>query len=251
VEKGVVAGNVCVIMNLYHFTKADTAQKHILPKMNLKFNKVSKMNDPVENLLHLTNSQDLIYNHYGNGFVEAIQMQENWQIISFSSNENENCYENQSMWTHYGQNNTGVCFEIDYDEFISENNIKASNLIKDRKVDYINTIPKYTPSKLHGVVVSENNDWVKLNKERNEKFTNDIFNYYLTKNTYWEIENEYRFIMNSHEETFLNISKSLKSVYLGVGFLNRNLHEILKYVPKAKVYIMRVNSFGVLEKYKL
>lgn len=47
-------------MELYHYTRADTAIKKILPWMKLKMNSLGKMNDPKENLYHIVNYDEFV-----------------------------------------------------------------------------------------------------------------------------------------------------------------------------------------------
>lgn len=250
-EKGIVAKNVCIVMKLYHFTNTDTALTKILPYKSLKFNKVKNMNDPVENLLHFTQSDESILNYQDQDFCDAFYMQEYSQIISFSSNEKDDCFKNQNLWSHYGQKNCGICFEIDLEKVLTENKIDSNSEIIHNNVIYTDLELKYLPHKRYGVGKNEQVDLHELSKNRNVNYDKDILKYYLTKNTFWSKEDEYRFIIKSVDEKYLSINDSLSRVYLGVGFSKYYLDLVKKYIPEKDIKVMKLNEFGCLEPFNL
>lgn len=130
-------------MYLYHYTKYETAINKILPFKRLKFNYMGLMNDPVENLMHLTNTEETIFENKNMlEFSRALKVQKEWQALCFSTDREYNGSTIEGglihrMWTQYGDNNKGICLVIDYDEFKKENEkLISANNIRDSKVSY-------------------------------------------------------------------------------------------------------------------
>lgn len=265
-------GHNCKKMNpqtLYHFTKADTAIRKILPNMNLRMNRLGNMNDPKENLLHITDLDDNIKDTLpfsdstADEYVIALKISDETKIVSFSidaeiiSNnvkQKINGSQLQRMWAQYGGINTGICIEIDYEEFIKENSVQIIELgIKDKKVDYNNFQFQGIPTPEYGQLhvpgrINESvclcDFWKEL--QNNDKFVNERF---FTKNRDWEGESEYRFLAfhKSSEEIFLSFNKSIRRIILGINFSRHYLPSIHKIIPKDKVFGLRLDYEGNFE----
>ncbi len=239
-------------MKLYHFTKSDTAISFILPTMKLKFHKVKGLNDPIENLRHIfnENTESLIlnYDNYQSNTSSILDIQNKYQVISFCSNKLNDCFKNQIMWTHYGESNKGVCLEIDFDKFIAENkkNIDQKNIHHD-KIKYDNQSLKVPPSINYGVKKESVPEFARFNEERMNSFSKQVKNYLLYKNSYWQIEDEYRFIIESYMDEYLTIKESLEQIYLGVMFPKENVDNLNLYLEENKIKVMRVDDFTNLQ----
>jgi len=245
------------IRYLYHYTKNDTAIRYILPKMALRMNSLKYMNDPKENLLHQVDFSESFHPHRkypSNSFsyLLALNIREKTRITSFSTDKNiktENTsqimsgYEFQKMWSFYGQNHEGICFEIDLNSFNKENRetIKEYKII-DRKVDYKFHQFSYLPTPKFGVnrdKCPEHKPYspTKFWKEfiENEKEVNERF---FTKNIDWGGESEYRFLTfsNDSEDIYLSIKESLSKVILGLNFSKHLLPSVVALVPEEKIY---------------
>lgn len=254
---------------LYHFTKADTAIRKILPSLSLRMNKLGNMNDPKENLRHITDFDDnikdtLSYNEISSDeYVIALKISNETILVSFSIDKEiitdgiKHKIEGsqlQRMWAQYADNNTGLCIEIDYEEFINENFSQISEFdIKDEKVNYNNFQFQGSPTPLYGKLHIEDkinesvclcDFWKKL--QSSEKFVNERF---FTKNKDWEGESEYRFLTfhKSSEEILLSFKKSIRRLILGVNFSKHYLPSIFEYIPKEKVFGLRLDFEGNFE----
>lgn len=255
--------------NLYHFTKAETAIRKILPNMNLRMNNLGNMNDPKENLQHITDLDENVNDLFSfdgirsDEYIIAKSISEETKIVSFSINRTIDTdgvkhevkgSQLQRMWAQYGENSSGICIEIDYEGFINENlkQILEFNIL-DKKVKYNNfqfqgiLTPLY--GKLH--VKNQINEspclydfWKDL--QNKPKFIDERF---FTKNRDWEGESEYRFLTfnKNSEEILLSISNSIKRVILGIHFSKYYLPSIYGLVSKEKVYGLRLDSTGNFE----
>ncbi|HDP75998.1 MAG TPA: DUF2971 domain-containing protein [Bacteroidales bacterium] len=251
------------ITHLYHYTKAETAIRKILPEKILRMNHIANMNDPKENLFHQVDFTESLHplrkypaNSYS--YLLALNIRKQTRITSFSTDKNiqiENTsqrmcgYEFQKMWSFYGQNHEGICLEIDLDLFYNENRkvIKEYGII-DSKVNYKVHQFSYLPIPLSGVRYDKYPDhkspsptehwerFIKDEKEVNERF--------FTKNIDWESESEYRFLTFSDdsEDIYLSIKESLSKVILGLNFSKHLLPSVVALVPKEKIYQIQFNE---------
>lgn len=246
-------------MKLYHYTKLKTGVTKIFPFKELRFSSFEKVNDPLENLLHLTNYEDSIYiNDNSSDFLKALHFQKDWQVLSFSVDKKD-CdevtegYKLHRMWAQYSENNAGICLEVDYDKFVTENQkIIKGYYFKDDIVEYNNYALRAMPMTLLGkkhnpdVRPPFSNTYDVSPKALNES---EIKNRFFTKNTDWQGEAEYRFITYSenNDELFFSIKNSLEKVYLGVGFSKHYVPSIIKSIPAGMIGCMTLDIYGNYE----
>ncbi|MDX9854756.1 MAG: DUF2971 domain-containing protein [Tenuifilaceae bacterium] len=257
--------NEIEMRNLYHYTKTDTAIRYILPKMALRMNFLKYMNDPKENLLHQVDYTETFHplrkcpdDSYR--YLLALNIRENTRIVSFSTDKNVkientsqvmNGYEYQKMWSFYGQNHEGICLEIDFNLFNSENKkaIKEFEII-DKKVVYNFSQFSFLPTVKLGVSRDKYTDHRTLTStEHWEKFIKDekeVCERFFTKNIDWEGESEYRFLTFSDysEDIYLSIKESLSKVILGLNFSKYLLPSVVAIVPKEKIYQIQFDQFN-------
>ncbi len=247
---------------LYHFTKIETAIRYILPNKLIKLNKLINMNDPKENLLHKTEYNES-FSHFINmsEFALAKNVQNETNVLCFSVDRNievENIptltkgYNLQRMWAQYGGNHTGICLEIDYDEFINENKKKIDEfeIIDDFvSYDYYNfqnlprplfgqakpyrtSIENLCTDKAHWNTLKSNSDFVKKR--------------FFTKNLDWQGESEYRFLTfkNIDIDRYLSIENSLTKIIFGVNASRHYLPAVIDKVEKENVYYLDLELNG-------
>lgn len=249
---------------LYHFTKAEIAIRKILPRMKLRLNILSFMNDPKENLQHIVKfDENVNFRTYQEriGFEEYIiakLIREETRIVTFSidkdvlfENNKHHIYgfQLQRMWATYGQNHEGVCFVIDYEKFKKENlkSIEKYGVI-DKEVTYDNFQYQGLPQQSYGMSREDSKKhkpkstsefWSNLQKDK--KFVNKRF---FTKNLDWEGESEYRFLSfnKENEEILLSIKDSLSMLILGINFSRYFLPSISELVAKDKIFVIELDS---------
>jgi hypothetical protein len=181
------------------------------------------MNDPRELLSWSFGSTNLPYEKIFEGYysdkthIDCQQkygnmIKDKFQIISFSGAQNEG-WNNEMMWAHYGGMHSGVCLEFD-------ENILLENLAtKYPEMEY----------QLENVCYSNKNEspWIHWHPNKSEdQNMSDILGLLvkdmtLTKSIFWEKEDERRLVCkNVDKQLYIPIQKALKTVYLGVIFKN-------------------------------
>lgn len=212
---------------IYHYTKASTLIEHILPNMTLRSNYLSEMNDPREMEAFVFGGTNVPYSkmyagHYNKDtqidcmYKLGDEIKGRIQVICFSG-ANEDGWNNEMMWAHYGDKHKGICIEIDQDVII--HNMKTSNQnFKIDNVDY----------------AEEADTW--LNWDNNhtidENITYFISNKYkdlaFKKSNCWKPEDEIRLMLiNETKQVYVSLINSITSVYLGRYF-------VMKYLPSIK-----------------
>lgn len=255
-------------MNLYHYTKLETGIRKILPRMKLRMNFLSKMNDPNENLYHIVNLEEGIFNRKSYGlssdeYLMAQKITNETRILAFtvdkeviSDNIKSNIlgYQFQRMWTYYGQNHEGICLDIDYDKFIIENKKLIDNYqIIDKKVKYGNYFYRGIPVPIYGMS-PENQKKHKAkclcefwaDHQKNEQFVDQRF---FSKNIDWEGESEYRFLTFNKDldDILLSIKQSLNRIIIGINFSKYLLPSLIELIPKEFIYGIDTDFEGNFE----
>jgi len=188
---------------LYHYCKFKTAKDYILPSNNLLLNSIVKTNDPRENKHFVFDSvyrgMTLLEVQKKNEEVNVL-LRKNCKALCFSQDylHRWGCASSQ-MWAHYGGNHTGVCLELDMEEFIKENPTLDVSLF--RKVTYVDykirtafDPPNNNPFD-HKEIDYTTADKMGLENYVLSSFRPQHLNYfYFTKNIEWESERERRVI---------------------------------------------------------
>lgn len=249
---------------LYHFTKADTAIRRILPDKKLRMNFLSNMNDPQENLFHIVNIDDNVFEKQLNEILSFQYFYANYirnetRVLAFSTDKqvkSENIdicikgYQFQKMWATYGQNNEGICLVIDFDKFKKENEEVINKYeIKDDSVIYKHYQFLSMPEQLYGTSpVNQKKLTPKSDKEYLieylKKYPDFVNKRFFTKNIDWEGESEYRFLTfkNDGEELFLSIKDSLVKVIVGINFSKYFLPALSQLISKDKIWGIKLYS---------
>jgi hypothetical protein len=199
-------------MNIYHFTRLNTAIEKILPNMALKFNSIRKTNDPREYYAwsfpsnkESSDSEDL----FAQSLQTGKEIRENCKILCF--NKEISGYKNLMMWAHYGDNHRGICLEIDEEKFLKTNSetFNSQKHFFYDKIDY----RKDEPSPSFSVPTE-----IKTNTNKIiDKYYKELF---FTKSECWQEEQEYRILVKAEENINLicELKNNLKRVILGLDF---------------------------------
>jgi hypothetical protein len=213
---------------LYHYTTLETALVHILPRRRLRLSPFSKMRDPREYKQWFPaaggffkgKSEDELTRGYAVTAARLNLLRDEFKLLSLtmdSDSPDEGVYgrgfARSRLWESYAGRGSGICLVL-------------------RKDDALNVIPRQLEvlgAAAHGPVLYENTRTdtdVMFSFE--EIFSGDVDaaadriakNYldklFLTKNTEWESEREYRFIVRSPGEyEFVDISSALVAVCRG------------------------------------
>lgn len=256
---------------LYHFTKTETAIRYILPKeivgkSQLRMSNIGSMNDPKENLMFISNIEESInvpieaYRNNFDSYVIANFIRNESYALCFTvdkvlDNKKIHGYNLQRMWAQYGDNCSGVCIVLDYESFIQANKhtIEKYNIMEGF-VEYNHHNFFHIPTPLYGRSGNENRTldskclcehWEDFQKQ--DKFIKERF---FKKNIDWEGESEYRFLAFSKENSsiFLDITRSIEKIILGLNVSKYYLPSIERLVDKEKIYQLEM---GIDEQFRL
>lgn len=206
--------------SLFHYTKAETFVEKILPSKYLKTNSLASMNDPremepwafggknlpLEELFHGYYSRDT---HIDCQYKFGNLLKNKFQVICFSGAKKDG-WNNEMMWTHYGENQAGVCLEFDEDMLL-------------KGIESLSTSANYW---IGNVNYSNSDSDVSLTWDKNISSDDNFHNIIetckplvLTKSSFWDKEDERRLLFLNTEETIeITISSALKAIYLGLYF---------------------------------
>jgi hypothetical protein len=224
-----IYGNDNVNLYLYHYTKFETALK-ILDSKKLKFNNYGTSNDPYESKkLYFTvlkatyENNNIFINHIDNA--RQIQLLNEYKIICFSQDKsplgklslfNRGCCL-LSLWALYADNHKGVCLVFDRFDLCKEvNQQHLSNW--PMPVSYEELLERH--SYIHRMAITT--IYQKGNIDIYDQIKVNIHNnpgpMFFLKDKNWEHENEFRIVLfniKNDEETFVNITNSLKGIIIG------------------------------------
>lgn len=213
---------------LFHYRRFDTAIKYILPDRTLRLNPIIGTNDPRENRSFVFSALSKAGFDVNSLSERNKQISDNLRgdvkVLCFSTDRpNHFGFEWSRMWALYGGNHTGVCLEIDKEEFLKEN----AELINSY---YLKDI-QYRQFNLRKQQESKQINYIELERMGETKYLREVFRpdhldyLFYTKDDEWTSEAEVRLLHFSdrQEEEFCSIKKSLRNIYLGVDF-NEELH---------------------------
>lgn len=199
---------------LYHYTNIESA-KQILYSMKLRLSDPSNFNDPSDCSLNELALCDYTSYH------RVQDMWNNIGVICFTENWRKdnvyNCgYNHPRMWAQYAGGNTGVCFVIDKQSFISENNLKNKRFFL-KRMRYSNSPERYSIQ----YNINHKNFYSKA-----ELHATSLF---FCKNTDWRDENEIR-LLGFDLPKYLSIKNSISFIVLGSKIREEDYKQIVSVV---------------------
>ena len=175
--------------------------------MSLRFTRVDKFNDPLDNSPFIVPYDWSDYLVHGLGFIDFMKSHVFSKVFSStyvcSFCKEYDTYDSYLMWAHYGQSHTQVCFEIDF----SLNGYLGG------------------PSD-----VLYPDDIVKFRDELKTKTQDELGLYIVTtKLKQWKYENEVRLIVDILSPTidFSKYSSSTDNYFLYVPFDTKNISKVI------------------------
>lgn len=206
---------------LYHYTRFETFMSYILPTGFLRTSSLGQMNDPRESFDWAFGDMNVPYEEIFKGYYSdktAIDCQikygnmikDSYQVLCFSGAQQDG-WNNEMMWAHYGGLHAGVCLE--FDEDILMNNLNKSYPELNYHLENIDYSNRNT------------DPWIHWQKDKTEaENMKDILHYLvkdmtLSKSKFWESEDERRLVCRGTDKPlYIPIEHALKTVYLGVTF---------------------------------
>ena len=230
---------------LYHYTSVENALIYILPQKRLRFSPLNKTNDPQEASAHyfslrtpederiagseeeLNKLTDLIFS---DEFSDLLR--KNIRVLCFSQDVLPQCYDffdfgeytgrgfaKPRMWAQYSERsvNGGVCLVLDkkklierFDErfncfFHQKGEIHYGIQDCNRAKCYLEAYQFIASSQLFYNIFSE----LENRKQQYSEF------YYFYKHNDWKDESEYRLLVESHQDEYIELDGILDTIILG------------------------------------
>ncbi|WP_317897147.1 DUF2971 domain-containing protein [Aurantibacillus circumpalustris] len=157
-----------------------------------------------------------------------------------------------AMWAHYGGNHTGVCLELDKEEFERENpNIDWKYFRKIKYVEY--KIPHRQVGEQRNPFDHKKIDFIRANKiglknyVLNEFKLENLNYFYFTKNKEWQYERETRLVIfgDQKKKVYCCIKNSLKNIHLGVKFNDKHLPSLKALVNGVNINKMKYGDISL------
>lgn len=226
-------------MAIYHYTKLSTLIEYILPTKTLKSNNFSNMNDPRESTPWSMGSVNLpleklfpeYYSdktHIDCQYKFGQMIKDRFQIICFSGAQQKG-WNNEMMWSHYADNQKGVCLEFD------ENLLMVEAKKKFPDIDILLKEVNYVPKKKEKPWIHWNN---MFSIEENINNYSSILCHEVVfhKSHFWEKEDETRLLFLNHTgNLFLPYGQSLKAIHIGLDFPKDYLPAIEKLIEGTSI----------------
>ncbi|CAH7279680.1 conserved hypothetical protein [Vibrio chagasii] len=230
-------------MALYKFQTANLNSLTALKKHSLYFSALDKFNDATETMFGLLPSETPV----SSDCVPDVEKLKQCSVLCMATNEkSKDVEENLLMWTHYGDQLSGIC--LVFNESRLKDSFKRSGCLLHQKVTY--GYPKQiSKDQLVGEHMGLESvagvDFLNINISR--LMTSFIFN----KPKCFEYENEYRFVA-SNAGLIEYTPNSLEKIIIGSNIHSTELRDLFIEVsrtvnPSVEVFEARVteNSFRI------
>jgi Protein of unknown function (DUF2971) len=211
---------------LYHYTTMETALVHILPTQELRLSPFSRMRDPREykkwlpDALGFYEGADALLPHYETAAERANRLRDEFKLLSFTLDGEDPVegdygrgFARSRLWDAYAARNSGVCLVLRKDDAVNTilPQLEAAGRTEHRRVRYengpIDTNVMFSFEEIFAGDVEAIAD--RLAEQHLDRL-------FLTKNTEWESEREYRFVVRSPAEyEYVKISSALVAVCRG------------------------------------
>lgn len=231
---------------LFHYTKFDTALFHILPSHQLLLNPVGLTNDIYESDVRLS---EIINVGVGDGIYWYLK-ENKIKILCLVRDGNIRGFDNQMMWSFYGEKYQGVCLIFDKKKLHKCFKNDFGNYGKGDKVYYkLKDLKPYSNPEGLNITGFLGKDYYDRNftydKNSHEiwkilKKTNLVKDIFFRKTEQWIAESEYRLLVfdkkppNSltmkTENLYLNYKDSLIGAVVGPKFNKRENEEKYKFL---------------------
>lgn len=230
--------------SIYHYTKKDTAIRHILYDKQLKLSSRLSSVDPLEK------SKPIIsFSNYGNDeflqntnfaskeLYEKIKTKiESTRQACFCMNDKSKVdmlkkptaeyygFLKPRMWDQYADNYEGVCI------CFSKNKLIENKDVFNREIEYQDYFNLYSVASFARINEIELNqlgeeDYLKL-------IDKEIYKYIFSKHCDYQDEKEYRLITNNDKDYYLNIENSIKGIIVSEINLSNYDLEIFAYLAQ-------------------
>lgn len=199
---------------LFHYTKFDSALKIIISN-KLRFGRFEDMNDiaEVNRDIFANIPLEVVYKELGK-----------YQSISLTTDkQSPRGFEINPLWGHYADKGKGVCLVFDKAKLLTcLTDQIANDPCWDDKIDYENNFSNE--------ILPEGDSLSDVSRSIQEKIGSVFF----TKSVDWQYEQEYRLLVYSEREEFLNFGESLQAVILCLPKID-NVKKAAEYTMLKKI----------------
>lgn len=216
-------------MNLYKFRSFDSKELNLdsLKNNYLFASTINNLNDPYElvidtgmvkhelKLIQPLTKKDIDFDSNMNNLLSDLKLAKKSQGI-FSMSKDWN---NELLWSHYAESNSGFC--IEYDSDILTNSIKHQKYLV--KVKYTNFSPTLS--------------FLKIYSRSDDKYLVQTLNGIKSKS--WKYEKEYRIIFDYSDKFYYDPS-SIKSITFGVNCSYDNILKIKNNLPNKDILLYKL-----------
>jgi Protein of unknown function (DUF2971) len=214
---------------LFHYTTLETALVYVLSTRRLRLSPFSRMRDPREyqrwwpsaaGFISDDAPEDVSARAWVSASNRIVRLQDEFKLLSLTMDDpspEEGVYgrgfARSRLWEAYARNGSGVCFVLRKDDALRliPPQLQKRGRSKHGPVTYRNE--RLGQAILIDLKEALDGDLEAIAEKIAEQHTDPLF---LTKNTEWESEREYRFIVQSTSEyESVDVSDSLAAVCLG------------------------------------
>jgi Protein of unknown function (DUF2971) len=216
---------------LFHYTTLETALVHILPACRLRLSPFSRMRDPRESKQWFTSvsgytdgvtSTEKTVRAWAAAEARVNVLRDEFKLLSFTMDEDDPTWEagpygrgfaRSRLWEQYARGGSGVCLVLRKDEALRAipPQLAAAGTGTDGPVLYENARLATEIAMSYDEILSADLDAIA------DRIANSYLDrLFLVKNTEWQSEREYRFIVRSASEyEYVDVSTALVAVCRG------------------------------------
>jgi hypothetical protein len=224
----------------------------ILESLKLKFNNYSDSNDNFETKKLFINIFEEFSKEGIKDFSPGSELFCEYRILCFSKDKkpveldslvNRGCAL-LNLWAMNAQNDKGLCFVIDREEFVQEVNRHYSGNSWAFEVKYKDLVEKDAYEQRIDV-----STMVKQSEKKVDELLRDYIKYnfkimFFLKDKCHECENEFRVVLNGQEketDSYIDLSFSLKGLILGHEVAPEFINILKPLCEKSNIFIKRLN----------
>lgn len=215
---------------LYHYTSIETLLLYILPEKRLRFSLIKTTNDPEESYDKNVFEGDA---HPALRIELSLILKDQARILSLTQDDVYKGYEKPRMWAQYSNHHRGVCLIFNKEKLLKLFHETYHDVFHhDAAISYDITSERIARMKEAYTLHPET-----LIGDHIERYI-DIF--YFSKHPDWKQENEYRLLVRSNQDCFIDLDGILEAIVLGVEaepHLKKPISLIsAEFINKPKIY---------------
>lgn len=222
---------------VYHYTTAEIAYKFILQDKRIRFSDMHNANDPCEwnnNLFSISNAERKAIVHkkfweYQHEFGDLLKNGLKFFCCTLETDEVKG-YNHPRMWAQYADNSKGIILKFNKEKLVNAINealIDLDSIIGYKEIDYI---LEHRPNAIY--FTKEQLETQEMSYLVYETLKNNS-DFLFQKNKDWKDETEFRFLIKSEKDVYVNIENCLEEIICGLKIESNDKRLIELVVDKA------------------